>query len=204
MSEASRQQRRPFVLIADDMPLVAAGTCALLKPEYDVVGIVHDGRALVTAARRLRPEIILTEVLLPLLNGLDAARYLAKTVPESKIVFLTLQTGSAQVADAFKAGASAYLLKRSQPCELSQALQAVLKGQYYLTPLITKGLLGTDQNGLTKEAGKTMVSSLTPRQREVLQLLAEGRGTKEVATLLNIAVTVALARHAIAEGLIRL
>lgn len=221
MSEGDRQQRRPRVLIADDMTLVAAGTRALLERDCDVLGVVADGRMLISSAEMLRPDIIVMEVLLPLLNGLDALRYLAKKVPESKIVFLTSQAGSWHVAEAFKAGATAYVLKRSEPSELTQAIHAVSMGQWYLTSLIAQNVVTNETNG-AHDKKRPVLSSLTPRQREVLQLIAEGLGTKEVATLLNIAVktvefhkfrimdqlnlhsTVALAKHAIVEGLVRL
>lgn len=222
MSDAAQQQRKPRVLIADDEGIVAAGIRKLIEPECEVVGLVEEGRALLAEAERLRPDIIVMEVLLPLLNGLDAARHLAKVLPESKVVFLTTQASSRHVADAFKAGASGYILKRSSPSELSHAIHAVLKGRYYLTPLISKEVLTAGTDSSDKNAGRATASSLTPRQREVLQLIAEGRGTKEVATMLNIAVktvefhkfrimeqlnlhsTVALTKHAIAEGLVGL
>lgn len=222
MFEGDFQQRRPRVLIADEMALIAAGTRALLEPDCDVVGTVADGRALLSEAEILRPDIIVMEILLPLLNGLDALRPLVRKVPESKIVLLTAQESSWHVAEAFKAGASGYVLKRSQPSELTQAIHAVLMGQWYLTPLIAKNVVKQDVGGEQPKRKVPTVSTLTPRQREVLQLIAEGRGTKEVATLLNIAVktvefhkfrimdqlnlhsTVALAKHAIIEGLVRL
>lgn len=222
MFEGDFQQRRPRVLIADEMALIAAGTRALLEPDCDVVGTVADGRALLSEAETLRPDIIVMEILLPLLNGLDALRPLVRKVPESKIVLLTAQESSWHVAEAFKAGASGYVLKRSQPSELTQAIHVVLMGQWYLTPLIAKNVVKQDVDGRQPKRKVPTVSTLTPRQREVLQLIAEGRGTKEVATLLNIAVktvefhkfrimdqlnlhsTVALAKHAIIEGLVRL
>lgn len=222
MFEDDRQHRRPRVLIADEMALVAAGTRALLEPVCDVVGTVADGRALLSEAENLRPDIIVMEILLPLLNGLDALRPLIKKVPASKVVLLTAQESSWHVAEAFKAGASGYVLKRSQPSELTQAIHAVLMGQWYLTPLIARIFVKQDVGGTQNKRKSPALSSLTPRQREVLQLIAEGRGTKEVATLLNIAVktvefhkfrimdqlnlhsTVALAKHAIVEGLVRL
>lgn len=221
MSEAD-QQRKPRVIIVDDQAVVAAGIRKLIEPDCEVVACVEDGRALLVEAERLRPDIILMEVLLPSLNGLDAARYLARKVPESKIVFLSIQGSSWHVAEAFKAGASAYLLKRSQPSELIQAIHAVLMGQWYLTPLIAKDVVNNHANGSQGNKSSPALSSLTPRQREVLQLIAEGRGTKEVASMLNIAVktvefhkfrimdqldlhsTVALTKHAIVEGLVRL
>ena len=222
MFEGDFQQRRTRVLIADEMALIAAGTRALLEPDCDVVGTLHDGRSLRSEADILRPDIIVMEIRLPLLNGLDALRPLVRKVPESKIVLLTAQESSWHVAEAFKAGASGYVLKRSQPSELTQAIHAVLMGQWYLTPLIAKNVVKQDVGGEQPKRKVPTVSTLTPRQREVLQLIAEGRGTKEVATLLNIAVktvefhkfrimdqlnlhsTVALAKHAIIEGLVRL
>ncbi len=222
MSEADLQKKKPRVIIVDDQAVVAAGVRKLIEQDCEVVACVEDGRALLAEAERLRPDIILMEVLLPSLNGLDAARYLARKVPESKIVFLSIQGSSWHVAEAFKAGASAYLLKRSQPSELAQAIHAVLMGQWYLTPLIAKHVVTTHANGAQGKKSSPALSSLTPRQREVLQLIAEGRGTKEVASMLNIAVktvefhkfrimdqlnlhsTVALTKHAIVEGLVRL
>ncbi|MEP7153908.1 MAG: response regulator transcription factor [Nitrospira sp.] len=216
-----RQEKKPRVVIADDQGIVAAGIGKLLEPACEVVGIVENGRTLLVEAEKLRPDLIIMEITLPLLNGVDAARHLTKAIPESKIIFLTGQASSANVAEAFKAGASAYVLKRSPPSELSQAIQAVLKGQCYLTCLVTRDVVANGANGSKQEAGGATVASLTPRQREVLQLIAEGRGTKEVANLLNIAVktvefhkfkvmdqlnlhsTAALTKHAIAEGLVR-
>lgn len=193
---------------------------ALIEPEYLVVGMVDDGRTLLVEAERLRPDVIVMEILLPLLNGLSAAQQLIKLVPRSKLVFLTLQESSRFVANAFRAGASAYLSKRSPASELSLAIRTVLSGQRFLTPLIIKDVCSSDAGDAGQDGFRVAWSSLTPRQLEVLQLIAEGRGTKEVATLLNIAVktvefhkfrimdhlnlhsTVALTRHAIAEGLV--
>lgn len=222
MSEADRQKKKPRVIIVDDQAVVAAGVRKLIEPDCEVVACVEDGRALLAEAERLRPDIIVMEVLLPSLNGLDAARHLARTVPESKIVFLSVQGSSWHVAEAFKAGASAYLLKRSQPSELTQAIHAVLMGQWYLTPLVAKNVVKNRTTGSQGHSSSPGWSALTPRQREVLQLIAEGRGTKEVASMLKIAVktvefhkfrimdqlnlhsTVALTKHAIVEGLVRL
>jgi len=222
VSEADLQKKKPRVIIVDDQAIVAAGIRKLIEPECEVVACVEDGRALLVEAEKLRPDIIVMEVFLPSLNGLDAARHLARKVPKSKIVFLSIQGSSGNVAEAFKAGASAYLLKRSQPSELTQAIHAVLMGQWYLTPLIAKDVVKNHTNGPQGNESSPALSSLTPRQREVLQLIAEGRGTKEVASMLNIAVktvefhkfrimdhlnlhsTVALTKHAIVEGLVRL
>ena len=222
MSEADRQGKKPRVLIADDQAITAAAICKLLEPGCEVVGIVGDGRAVLDAAHRLYPDVIVLEVILPQLNGVDAAAQLTKLVPASKLVFLTTQASPIIATKAFQAGASAYVLKSSPPSVLSQAIEAVMNGQHFVCPLITKDLLTMGTNGSVSHGAKSMLSSLTTRQREVLQLIAEGRGTKEVATVLNIAVktvefhkfkimqqldlhsTVALTKLAIDEGLVGL
>jgi DNA-binding NarL/FixJ family response regulator len=214
------RERKPSVLLADNQPIVAAGIHKLLEQDCEVLGMVEDGRALLKEAQKLRPEIILLEVLLPQLNGVDAARQLIDLVPGTKLLFLTAQRSATLATEAFQVGASAYVLKQSSPTVLSQAIQAVMNGHKFICPLMTKDLRATGANGVESQVAKQPLSSLTSRQREVLQLIAEGRGTKEVATLLNIAVktveyhkfkimdqldlhsTVALTRRAIAEGLV--
>lgn len=213
---------KPRILMADDHSIVLAGLLKLVESEGEVVGTVEDGRALVEEAQRLRPDIILLDISMPLLNGLEAARQLAKLVPESKLIFLTMHATPTYATEAFKAGASGYLIKRSAASELKQAIQAVMRGQHYITPLITKDVLAStlfSQDGATP---KRLLATLTPRQREVLQLIAEGKGTKAVASLLNISVktvefhkarimeeldlhsTAELIKFAIAEGLVGL
>ncbi len=202
--------------------MVAAGIRKLLEADYEVVGIVEDGRSLLGEAQKLRPDVMVLEVVLPQLNGVDAARQLTKLVPGTKLLFLTAQASSTIVSEAFQAGASAYVLKQSTPSTLNAAIQAVLHGHLFVCPLITKDVLAIGANGSASKVTRRPLASLTPRQREVLQLVAEGRGTKEVATLLNIAVktvefhkfkimnqlnlhsTAALTKHADAEGLISL
>ena len=132
---------RPRVLLADDHTLVLEGLRKLLEDQCDLVSTVEDGRALVEAAQRLRPDVILLDISMPLLNGMDAARQLRKVVPDSKLIFLTMHADPTYASEAFRVGASGYLLKRSAASELSQAISGVLKGQYYVTPLITKEVL---------------------------------------------------------------
>ena len=130
--------RRPRILLADDHKLVLEGFKKILEDECELVGTVEDGRALLSQAPQLKPDIILLDIGMPLLNGIEAARQLKKTQPEVKLIFLTMHGDSAYVTEAFRAGASAYLLKRSPASELLQAVREVSRGRSYITPLVTK------------------------------------------------------------------
>ncbi|MET0517099.1 MAG: response regulator transcription factor [Nitrospiraceae bacterium] len=176
--------RKPRILLADDHSLVLEGFRRILEDQCDVVGTAEDGRALLEAVSRLKPNVVLLDISMPLLNGIDATRHLKKVSPDVKVIFVTMHADPAYLNEAFKAGASGYLLKRSAGTELIQAIQSVLRGNFYVTPLLTKGLVNT----VIGEAAvpPTRQSVLTPRQREVLQLVAEGKAVKEIAQLLNI------------------
>lgn len=179
---------RPRVLLADDHSLMLAGLRRLVEETCEVVGAVEDGRALVEAAQRLEPDLILLDISMPLLNGIDAARQIRKLHHSAKLIFLTMHTSPSYVTEAFHVGASGYLLKRSAPMELPLAIEAVLKGQQYLTPSITKPVLAQTMEREEAPAIKGSVVELTPRQREVLQLIGEGKGTKAIASLLHVSV----------------
>jgi len=170
------------VLLADDHTLLLGALEKLLSEDCDVVGQVSDGRALVAAAEQLKPDVIVLDVSMPLLNGVEAARQIKQKLKNVKLVFLTMNEDADVAAEAFRAGASAYLLKRSATSELPLAIREVMQGRSYVTPLVTEGLV---ESLLQPEARKP-AHELTPRQREVLQLLAEGRSMKEVASVLNL------------------
>lgn len=190
----------PRILIADDHTLVAEACRKLLESEYEVVATVNNGRSLVRAAVKLKPHLIIIDVAMPLLNGLDAGQQVKEFLPGVKLVFLTMNHDTDLAAEAFRRGASAYLLKTCAASELTIAVREVLKGKSYLSPTIAKEtvdfLLRQDKK-LVEEADR-----LTERQREVLQLLAEGKCMKEVADVLNITTrTVAFHKYRIMEVL---
>lgn len=175
---------KPRVLLADDHALVLEGFKKLLEQHCQVVGSVEDGRSLLDAAKRLRPDIVVLDISMPQLNGLDAARRLRKIVPHARLIFVTVHADPDYVTQAFKAGASAYLLKRSAGSELSQAVEAVKNGNYYVTSLIAKDLV---QSAIS-ETGPHIAhrNHLPTRQREILQLVAEGLTLKEIASTLGL------------------
>lgn len=177
---------RPRVLIADDHKIVVEGLKKLLGPEFEIAGAVEDGRELVKAAEKVRPDVIVADISMPGLNGIEAVRQIKKVYKEMKVVFLTMHPDVAYAASAFKAGASGYVLKHSAPDELVTAIQAALRGKTYVTPLIAGKLLQFYEQ---EASGKDRTDyALSPRQREVLQLLAEGHSAKEIAAILNTSV----------------
>ena len=190
---------RRRVILADDHTLLLEAFEKLLEPDYMVVGAVSDGRALLSAAAELMPDVIVLDIAMPLLNGLDAARKLKKTMPKVKLIFLTMNEDPNVASEAFRAGASGYLLKTSASSELSKAIKEALCGRSYVTPAITQGMV---ESFIRQPADDRDNPQLTPRQREVLQLLAEGRSMKEAAKILNVTPrTVAFHKYRMMEQL---
>ena len=174
---------RTRVLLADDHTLITDALRKLLEGEFEVVGSVEDGRALLNAAIDLRADVVVLDIGLPLLNGLDAGQQLRERHPEIKIVYLTQNRDPNLAAEAFRRKASGYLLKNSAASELSLAIREAVRGRSYVSPLIAKAMM---ECMLNRGPGAEGLPGLTPRQREVLQLLAEGKSMKEVAAILNI------------------
>jgi DNA-binding NarL/FixJ family response regulator len=177
---------KPRILLADDHTLFVEALQKVLEPEFELVGHVGDGRALLEAAPRLEPDVILIDLSMPLLNGIDAAHQLRRLVPTSRLVFLSMHGDPTYVTEAFRAGAVAYVLKRSSANELLQAIRAALRGQLYISPMLAKDVMDPILHG-TRHIGHAQ-TQLTLRQREVLQLVAEGRSLKEIASILCVSV----------------
>jgi DNA-binding NarL/FixJ family response regulator len=175
---------RPRILLADDHRILADGLRGLLEPEFEVVDIVGDGRELVAAAKKHRPDLVVADVTMPSLNGIEAAVQLRDAGVTAKVVFLTMHCDIAYARRAMDAGAAGYVLKHSAPSELVTAVREALRGKTYITPMIAGELLHSYREG--ESAADDAAHRLTARQREVLQLFAEGRSAKEVAALLKI------------------
>jgi DNA-binding NarL/FixJ family response regulator len=175
---------RPRVLLADDHRVVAEGLKRLLAEDFELIGLVEDGRALVAAAKKLQPDVIVADISMPHLSGIDAMALLRKDNARVKVVFLTMHQDPAYARRALEAGAAGFVVKHSAPAELVMAIQAALKGQTFITPALARDVLRQIQHGPrdTDDSAQLM----TPRQREILQLLAEGRSAKEIATALAI------------------
>jgi DNA-binding NarL/FixJ family response regulator len=189
--------RRPRVLLADDHQMLLDALKGVLEPRCEVVDMVGDGRSLLEAAAKLQPDIIVVDIAMPQLNGLDAARQIKHSMPRVKLIFMTMNEDPYLVGEAFRAGASAYLVKQAAALELTNAIELVLKGRSYVTPSIADGL---DKIALRSPNVRDHAPEPTPRQREVIQLLAEGRSMKEVASALSITPrTVAAHKYAVME-----
>jgi DNA-binding NarL/FixJ family response regulator len=207
------------LLLADDHSLMLEGLARLLAEEYQIVGTASNGRELLREAERLRPSIIVLDVGMPEMNGIEAARQILSLLPKTKLIFVTQQLDQNYVHAAFQAGASGYVAKQSASSELLSAIRMAVQGRFYVTPLIPL----TNQGRLPdsrRNPADLFGGQLTPRQREVLQLVAEGKAMKEISTILNISVktvefhknslmnelgirtTAELARYALANGIV--
>ena len=175
---------RPTVLLADDHRIVAEGVKALLAPEFDLVGVVEDGRSLVEEAARLRPDIVVADISMPLLNGIDALVQMRKNDPEVKVVLLTMHREVAYARRALEAGAAGVVLKHSAADTLLMAIRASLDGQVFVAPELAAEVLESMRSD--PHLANDPSSRLTPRQREVLQLLVEGKSAKEIAAILGV------------------
>jgi DNA-binding NarL/FixJ family response regulator len=190
---------RTRVLIADDHMLIAEALRSFLVPHFDVVGIVDDGRRLLEMAMALRPDVVVADIGMPVLNGLDASERIKRALPHVRLIFVTVNSEPELIEEAFRRGASGYLLKTSAAAELVEAIRRALQGRPYVSPALAgsakRFVEDPDNGGSSKNA-------LTERQIEVLQLLAEGRSMKEAAALLNLtARTVAFHKYRIMESL---
>jgi DNA-binding NarL/FixJ family response regulator len=187
---------RPRILMADDHLMLLEAFKALLQPDFDVVGTVTDGRSLLEEFARLNPDVVLLDVAMPLLNGLDAGRQLKAQRRSVKLIYLTMNPDPDLAGEALRLGASGYVLKSSAAQELKQAIQEALRGRSYITPLITRDVVGS----LIQQRAPR--HELTARQREVLQLLAEGKSMKEVGAILDLTPrTVAFHKYRMMEQL---
>ena len=172
------------VLLADDHKIVLEGLKGLLADEFEVVGTVEDGRTLLEQARQLRPDVIVVDVAMPLLNGIDAVKQIKKSGLDTKVVFLTMHQDAMYAKEALDAGALGFVLKHSAPSELTRAIQEALKGNTYISPALTQEVMQLYRDDVDVKDG--YFGSLTLRQREVMQLLAEGKSAKEIAKILHI------------------
>jgi DNA-binding NarL/FixJ family response regulator len=190
---------KPRIAIVDDHTLIAEACRKLLEPECDVTGIFTEPRVFLAEAATVKPDVVILDVSMPSLNGLDTARELRRLVPNTRIIFLTMNEDPDIAAEAFRVGASGYLLKRSLGSELPLAVREVMGRRYYVTPLLTRDLV---DSLVHDPQARRPVHRLTPRQREVLQLLAEGRSMKEAAAILHVSArTVAFHKYRMMEQL---
>ncbi|NJN69272.1 MAG: response regulator transcription factor [Nitrospira sp.] len=210
--------KKPRILLADDHTFVIEGFKKLLEDHCDIVGSVEEGRTLIEATINLQPDLVILDISMPRLNGIEAAKKLKKQVPAVKLIFVTMHADMAYVDAAFRAGASGYLLKRSAATELMQSVQSVMNNKFYVTPLITKEVVTSFLK--PTQTRLATIDDLTTRQHEILQLVAEGLSAKEIADQLKIShrtvefhktkimeqlhvhTTTELVKYAIAHGLV--
>lgn len=174
------------VLLGDDHVLILDGLRSALQSQYEIVGLAKDGRALVKEAERLQPDLVIIDISMPLLNGFEAAKQIKKSLPQSKLIFLSQHLNPAYLKQALRLGASGYVLKSGATEELQQAISIAARGKTYITPAFGEDVISrlwNREGELSEEA-----EELTDRQREILQLIVEGRGNKEIADLIHVSV----------------
>ena len=174
---------KPRIVLADDHVLLTDGISSLLHSDFNVVATVENGRELVAAVQRLDPDVVITDMQMPVLNGIDAVAQLTKLKARARVIVLTVHSDVSYAVRALRAGAAGFVLKHAAYTELATAIREVLKGRTYLTPMIAKDVL---DKLMRKPEGATGLSRLTARQREIMQLSAEGRSAKEIASVLNV------------------
>lgn len=191
--------KRPRVILADDHTMIREALKSLLEPEFEVVGMFGDGLSLIEAAPALQPNVIVLDIGMPKMNGLNAGQRLKQLMPLVKLVYLTMNADPDMTGEAFRLGASAYLLKNSAAAELLHAVRQVMRGGFYVTSLMTKDMDGSFVQNFKR---RKRTNHLTPRQKEVLQLLAEGSSMKEAAFILNVSPrTVAYHKYVMMQNL---
>ncbi len=176
--------KRIRILLADDHKIFLNGLRSLLEPGFEIIGMVEDGRALVAFVQKLRPDVIVVDISMPLLNGIEAVRQIKKLNTQVKVVFLTMHADVTYAIRAFEAGASGFVLKHSASSELLTAISEAIKGRTYVTPMIAGELMQSYMEGARRQLNTPL--QLTSRQHEIFQLFAEGRSVKEIAEVLNI------------------
>jgi DNA-binding NarL/FixJ family response regulator len=176
--------KKVTVILADDHKIILEGLKNLLEEEFEILGSAEDGRQMLESAQKLHPDVVVVDISMPLLNGIDAVKQLKKTNPDIKVVFLTMHNDAMYAKEAFDAGASGFVLKHSAPSELITAIHEALKGNTYISPTITEELMHLYKDKTDVE--DSVFGKLTQRQREVLQLLAEGKSAKEIARILHV------------------
>lgn len=174
------------ILLGDDHALILDGLRNVLQSQYEIAGLAKDGRALVQAAEKLKPDLVVVDISMPLLNGFEAAKQIKKSLPHTKVIFLSQHLNPAYLKQALRLGASGYVLKAGATEELQQAIEAVLRGKTYITPAFGEDVIARlwNREGELSEESE----GLTERQREILQLIVEGRGNKEIADILHLSV----------------
>src|SRR5258708_4929815 len=189
----------PRIMLADDHTMLVEAFRKLLEPHCEIVGTVTDGRALLETAPQLKPAVIIVDIAMPLMNGLEAGLRLKELMPTLKLIFLTMNEDPELAMEAMRSGASGYLLKSSAASELIRAIEMALKGKTYVTPKIARGM---QKAFINNPGSKPRDRTLTPRQREVVLLLAEGNSMKEIASVLHVTPrTVAFHKYRVMEEL---